>query len=114
MIDDLKTDLIIQSAIILSSKDGVPIFIRKKGDSDAGTILIKIDLLNGYGKLLRRNLKYSSIKNHSYVEYSKLHEPETISIRKIEEKIAFEMQVDQDLWVVEIEDKRGKNYFENF
>ena len=35
-------------------------------------------------------------------------------IRKIEEKIAFEMQVDQDLWVVEIEDKRGKNYFENF
>ena len=114
MEDLLKSEFLIKSAIKLAQKNGVPIYIRKKGDLDAGCILIKIDLLNGTGKLLRRNINYSMINNENLIEYTQLHEAKTIKNEEIEKKIISEISIDQDIWIVEIEDKHGINYFENF
>ena len=113
MHDLLKTSLIIKSASILAKKDGVPIYIIKKGDPDAGIIFIKIDNLDGKIKLLRRNLNYVIEKNKSFIEYVNLFPNEKIDFTKARKRIDSEIMIDPDCWVVEIEDKNGKNYFEN-
>ena len=43
MNDHLKSSLVIDSASLLATKDGIPIIILKKGDPDSGIIFIKID-----------------------------------------------------------------------
>ena len=52
MEDSLKTKIIIKSVTKIAQKEGIPVFVVKKGDPDSGIILIKIDLLNGKGQLI--------------------------------------------------------------
>ena len=71
MEDSLKTEIIIKSVTKIAQQDGIPVFVVKKGDPDSGIILIKIDLLNGKGQLIRRNYSYSLKKNKSIIEIGK-------------------------------------------
>ena len=64
MEDSLKTEIIIKSVTKIAQQDGIPVFVLKKGDPDSGIILIKIDLLNGKGQLIRRNYSYSLKKKN--------------------------------------------------
>ena len=87
MEDILKSEFLVKSAIKIAQKDGVPIYIRKKGDLDAGIILIKIDLLNGTSKLLRRNLNFSVIKNEKIRPKPTKPELLPLEVATIEKKI---------------------------
>ena len=107
----LKSSFIIKSASILAKKDGIPIYIVKKGDLDAGIIFIKIDTLNGNATLLRRNTNYVIEKNKTFIEYVNLFPNQTVTIAKVNQRIKSEISIDPDCWVVEIEDKNGVNYF---
>ena len=111
--DFIKTHIIVKSASIFAKKDGVPIFISKKGDPDAGIIFIKIDTLDGKISLLRRNLNYVIEKNKSFIEYVNLFPTQEATLSEVNKRIKSEIAVDPDCWVVEIEDKNGKNYFDN-
>ena len=113
MLDYLKSSLVIDSACILARKDGIPIFIRKKGDPDAGIIFIKIDLLNNNVVLLRRNLNYVIETNKTFIEYVNLFPNKIVNNFQVDQKLKSEIAIDPDCWIVEIEDKKGKNYFEN-
>ena len=68
MEDSLKTEIIIKSVTKIAQKDGIPVFVVKKGDPDSGIILIKIDSLNGKGQLIRRDYSYSLKKNKSIIK----------------------------------------------
>ena len=113
MHDHLKSSLVIDSARFLARKDGIPIFIRKKGDPDAGVIFVKIDLLDNNVVLLRRNLNYVIEKNRTFIEYVNLFPNKIVNNFQVDEKLKSEIAIDPDCWIVEIEDKKGKNYFEN-
>ena len=108
----LKTEIIIKSVTKIAQQDGIPVFVVKKGDPDSGIILIKIDLLNGKGQLIRRNYSYSLKKNKSIIEYIKLHKEIELEYPKLQKLIEKEIKIDTDAWVVEIEDKQGRNFFE--
>ena len=112
MKDSLKTEVIIKSLTKIAQQQGIPVFIVKKGDLDSGIVLIKIDLLNGKGKLIRRNFSYSLKKNKSKIEYIKLHKEIELEYPKLQKLIEKEIKIDIDAWVVEIEDKQGRNFFE--
>ena len=113
MNDHLKSSLVIDSASLLARKDGIPIFIRKKGDPDSGIIFIKIDLLNDNVVLLRRNLNYVIETNKTFIEYVNLFPNQKVNNCEVNKRIKSEILIDPDCWIVEIEDKNGKNYFEN-
>ena len=113
MNDHIKSEIVVKSASILAKKDGVPIFIIKKGDPDAGIIFIKIDYLNGKMKLLRRNFNYVIEKDKSFIEYVNLFPNQEVGLSIVDRRIETEIAYDPDCWIVEIEDKKGKNYFEN-
>ncbi len=113
MNDHLKSSLVIDSASLLARKDGIPIFIRKKGDPDSGIIFIIIDLLNDNVVLLRRNLNYVIETNKTFIEYVNLFPNKIVNNFQVDQKLKSEIAIDPDCWIVEIEDKKGKNYFEN-
>ena len=112
MEDSLKTEIIIKSVTKIAQQEGIPVFVIKKGDLDSGIILIKIDLLNGKGQLIRRNYSYSLKNNKSVIEYIKLHKEIELEYPKLQKLIEKEIKIDTDAWVVEIEDKQGRNFFE--
>ena len=111
MEDSLKTEIIIKSVTKIAQQEGIPVFVVKKGDPDSGIILIKIDLLNGKGQLIRRNYSYSLKKNKSVIEYIKLHKEIELEYPKLQKLIEKEIKIDTDAWVVEIEDKKGRNFY---
>ena len=113
MDDYLKSYLVVESASILARGNGVPIFIIKRGDPDSGVIYVKIDTLDGNVALLRRNLNYVIEKDKSFIEYVNLFPNQKVNNSEVNNKINSETLIDPDCWVVEIEDKNGKNYFEN-
>ena len=112
MEDYLKSDLVVKSASILAKKDGITIFVKKKGNPDAGIIFVIIDTLNGEVMLFRRNLNYVIEKNKTFIEYVNVFGDKKVDYALVEKKIKSEILIDPDCWVVEIEDKNGKNYFE--
>ena len=108
----LKSELVVKSATVLAMKNGIPIFISKKGDPEAGSIIIKIDTLDGKITLLRRHVNFSLKKNKSFISFVNLFGNKIASNSEINNKINAEIKIDPDCWVVEIEDKKGINYFE--
>ena len=113
MDDYLKSHLVVESASIFARENGIPVFIIKKGDPDSGIIYVKIDTLDGNFVLLRRNLNYVIEKDKSFIEYVNLFPNQKVNNCEVNNKIKSEILIDPDCWIVEIEDKNGRNYFEN-
>ena len=61
--------------------------------------------------LFRRNLNYVIEKNKTFIEYVNVFGDKKVDYSLVEKKIKSEILIDPDCWVVEIEDKNGKNYF---
>ena len=88
MIDLLRKDI---------ERDGVPFYLEKKGNLEAGAIFIKHDLMNGYIELYHRVYNDNAEKKFQVLDLLERHQCE-IFIKK-------QMSIDQDLWVIEIESK---------
>ena len=84
----------------------IPIFIIRKGDRIGGAILIKISDLRGSAKLLIQAPNVDSER--------KWIELESGIESKIDEKIEKQKKVDNDLWVLEIEDINADGFLNDF
>ncbi len=87
----LKSKISVMAAVRLSQSRGLFATIARKGDEDAGAVLVKQNLLGGGFRVLTQ-------------------------VRSIDGKadayIARQVGRDFDIWVVEIEDRQGRNPFE--
>ncbi len=96
-------------AAYLAQLQGAGIFahILHKGDETAGAIAIKIALMNGYATLFTR--VYDD-------EGRQLWAPalETQPESEVDEYILKQRKFDRDLWVIEIEDPRGRHLLDEF
>ena len=86
---------------IIEIETGMKIFeiFEKKGEEFFREIEKNISL-----KILK--------KNKSVIEYVKLHKEIELEYPKLQKLIEKEIKIDTDAWVVEIEDKKGRNFFE--
>ena len=62
---------------------------------------------------ISRNLNYVIEKNKTFIEYVNLFPNKIVNNFQVDQKLKSEIAIDPDCWIVEIEDKKGKNYFEN-
>ena len=83
------------------------------GDEQAGGIFVKIDTLDGFAKLFSRNIKYDLNNDKEIIEFIDLYPLKKITSQDIDKRISIEIEIDRDCWVVEIEDRKGFNAFEN-
>ena len=112
MIRDLKTEIWALALIKRAEIGGASGFVIKKGDVDAGSVIIKISISRDEAKILvpSRNMNGDLI----FVDMTnqlktKMREETTIS-RAIDEYIERRLKFDTDLWVVEIEDVKGRDF----
>jgi len=91
------------SALIRKAEiEGAFAAVVKKGDPDAGACLVKVRLLNGQATL------YRPIRNMEGARVWLPKGPE--DEREIDIYINNRVDDDPDLWIVEIEDRKGRHF----
>lgn len=99
----LKTALWVQVQVRLCDRDVIPIAVSRKGDPDAGSILLKLARREKRCLVLRRittldgDMGWMVVAGDGEV-------PEDEAQAYVER----EMERDRDLWIIEIEDPEGR------
>jgi hypothetical protein len=96
----------IRAAAILrrASAAGVAAVVARKGDSDAGTIAIKIYLGRETGARLLMEIRADD--GLLWRDAFDTPQPEDI----VDARLAKEARFDRDLWIIEIEDRAGRSF----
>ncbi|MEM1351216.1 MAG: DUF1491 family protein [Pseudomonadota bacterium] len=77
-------------------------FVVVHGDDTAGSVLVKINTLNGFAAVYQRQYDFAS---DGYL-WEKVGEGEE---REVDARIEHSRGQDPDLWVVEVEDRAGRH-----
>ena len=86
-------------------QSGIFVHVAQKGDATAGAIAVKLATMDGHGTLFMRN--YDGDGHRIWAKVID-HAPES----EVDEYIARQRGYDRDLWVIEIEDPRGRHLLE--
>lgn len=95
----LKTDLWIRAQIRLCDISFIPAVIGRKGDPDAGQVIIRRDLRNGTCELFARTILDGGGRG-----WRRLGGPAPLDRKAADALVDRECEFDPDLWVLEIED----------
>lgn len=80
----------------------IPAFVVAHGDDTAGSVLVKLNRLDGQATVFQRSYSLMDDTRHwSILEQG----PEV----KADESIARQIGFDPDIWVIEVEDRQGRH-----
>ena len=98
----LKTDIWVSALMRRAVSSGAFAVVAKRGDRDAGTVLLTVRTRDGRVKL------YQAATN---MDGQRIwHEGEAGAARDIDAVITKRSERDMDLWVVEIDDREGRHF----
>lgn len=107
----LKTDMLVGAAIRRAGAELIDCVMLRRGHADAGAILVHIDALDGRHMLLARSLEFDG----SYVWLPVIAGPDGdgwAARDAVEARLAREMEIDPDAYVLEVQDRHGRNPFD--
>lgn len=99
------TELYVKAKIRVAAQEGVPITVVRKGNPSVGTIVLKINLLNGTSRVL---IEARNGENRVWMPATRT---DPMAERDAEAYLARQADVDPDVWIVEVEDKKGRLWF---
>jgi hypothetical protein len=103
---ELKTDFWVSALIRRAQIEGVFAAIARKGDPDAGAVLVKVATLDGRARLYAPARAGGEERVWLDLSAGSLGDLEG----DVDGAIAKRAKGDPDLWVVEIEDKHGRTF----
>ncbi len=103
----LKSRISVMAALRLCQSRGLMATIARKGDEDAGAILVKQNLMGGGFRVLTQMRDVAG-----KLGWMAGTGEEPVEEAAADAYIARQVDRDWDIWVVEIEDKAGRNPFE--
>ena len=105
--DRLKSGIWIQAQIRLCAIANLATYVVKKGDTDAGAIFLRINTLDGTSCI------YSQTRDMSgEIAWSQAGGGEPMDDMVAHEYLEKQQKYDPDLWILEIEDPKGKYQFD--
>jgi len=106
----LKTEIRVSAHIRRAQSEGAFAAVVRKGDPDAGAVAVKLYQGPGAVKLFiqSRDLDGAAIWREPFEDDQHANDIE----EKIDRWIAREANIDPDLWVVEIEDPKGRAFLD--
>ena len=78
----------------------IPVFVRHKGDENAGAVLVKLNTLDGSAQVFQRGFAFDGPRGWEVLAKGE--------DAVVEAAIARAASRDPDLWVLEIEDAAGR------
>lgn len=105
----LKTELWVKAYLRQRQSAGVFAAVVAHGHDDAGAILIKINRLDGLVAVFgpAPALFSDAAGADGERRFARLHDGEWVTENVADELIARQRSYDDDVWVVEVEDRRG-------
>ncbi len=98
----LKTDIWVSALIRRAVSEGAFAVVAKRGDSEAGTVLLTVRTRDGLVTL------YQAVMN---MEGERVwHQSAAGAARDVDAVISKRSARDMDLWVVEIDDREGRHF----
>jgi hypothetical protein len=108
----LRADIWVAAYLRRCSTEGAYAVLRRRGAAEAGAIFVKVDRLDGltavFGPAPQTELAERGIDRI----WRRLHDEEWIDPATAEEKLRREIKFDSDLWIVEVEDRKGRNFLD--
>ncbi len=101
----LSTDLFVSAHVRIAANAGVPMIVLRKGDPSSGSLILKINLLNGFARILIE-ARYDDAR-----VWTAATDTDPMSDRDADAYLARQAEVDPDAWLIEIEDKQGRVWF---
>ena len=103
----LPTEVWLKAHLRRCHATGIPAFVLHRGDGDRGTVLVKINTLDGQARVLTQTRDLDGRLGWLAAgDGARLPEPDA------DDYIRRTRQYDPDLWVVEIEHRDGLNPFD--
>ena len=99
----LKTRLVVQAILRRYDQEAIPAYIRRKGDPDAGTVLLKIAVSRD-GAIILSQARDADGR----AGWLRLGGEQPLSEQDAEAAIEKAIRRDPDLYVIEIEDARAR------
>jgi len=103
----LKTNIVVSAALRRSSQHAIPMVVARRGDADAGTILVKLNQLE-----LGCTVLTQTRTPKGELAWLKATGAAPVDEATADAYIARQVKRDPDLWVVEIEDRAGRSLFD--
>jgi hypothetical protein len=105
----LRADFWVAAYIRARGVEGVDAYLRRRGDSEAGAIILKVDRLDGRAALYGLAPPSESAEAQDR-RFLRLHKAEWIAPADAEARLHREIGFDTDLWIVEVEDREGRAF----
>jgi hypothetical protein len=102
----LTTDLWVSAHLRLGNSQGIPMMVVRKGDRTRGTVLLKINRLDGFCRVL------TQVRHLGRPAWSAGTGPGPVPEAEADRYVARQLRLDPDLWVIEIEDRQDRHWFE--
>lgn len=108
----LRAEFWVKAYIRRCAMEGAPAVVVRHGDDDAGAIFIKINRLDGTC-LVFGPAPAGLTGADSDRRWIPLLATEGVSERDADNLLAREAEFDSDLWIVEVEDARGRYFLDD-
>lgn len=110
MTDLLPTHVLVSAGIARARAADAFMYVRQRGDADRGTLLLLVNDLAG-NRALHRQVWDGERRRFEQIASEYLPQKQG-GEDKLEETIAREADFDCDLWIIEIEDRQARLFFD--
>jgi hypothetical protein len=108
----LRSDIWVSAYIRRCAVEDAVAALRRRGAAEAGAIFIKIDRLDGRAALFGPAPQTETGDRGVDRLWTRLHRDEWTDPLATEERLRKEINFDPDLWIVEVEDRAGRNFLD--
>lgn len=107
----LRADIWVAAYLRRCAVEGAYATLRRRGSPEAGAIFVVIDRLDGrlaaFGPAPQ-----SVLEDPDARLWTRLHADEWTDAASIEDRLRREMKFDPDLWIVDVEDRQGRDFLD--
>jgi len=98
----LTTDIWVSAYLTRLRLIDIPVFVTRKGDKTAGSVIVKLNTLDGNARAFQRSFDLMT-GERAWVVLSDGPEAD------VDASLSKQAGFDPDLWVIEVEDREGRH-----
>jgi hypothetical protein len=111
----LKSGIWVAAYLRRCNVEGVFAAVRRRGAEEAGAIFIKVNRLDGTGTLYgpAPQAVFDEAQPADRMFMAQVGRGPPAAEAELEARLVKEIRFDPDLWIVEVEDRAGRNFLDN-